>query len=98
MPVPRSRQRQRLRNKRASGIIKYVSFAGEMAVLYLYMRYRYNWNEVTFSMFSTFGMVTNLIGKKIISERDAIGSAREEKIKKEKMEKMHASARKTFCA
>ncbi|XP_032684200.1 solute carrier family 46 member 3-like [Odontomachus brunneus] len=35
---------------------------GEMAVLYLYMRYRYNWNEVKFSMFSTFGMVTNLIG------------------------------------
>ncbi|KAL6437541.1 hypothetical protein ACFW04_004171 [Cataglyphis niger] len=34
---------------------------GEMAVLYLYMRYRYNWNEVSFSMFSTFGMVTNLI-------------------------------------
>ncbi|KAL0125340.1 hypothetical protein PUN28_004466 [Cardiocondyla obscurior] len=38
---------------------------GEMAVLYLYMRYRYNWNEVTFSMFSTFGMVTNLIGTAI---------------------------------
>ncbi|KAI4478139.1 hypothetical protein M0804_012097 [Polistes exclamans] len=35
---------------------------GEMAVLYLYMRYRYNWNEVTFSMWSTYGMVTNLIG------------------------------------
>ncbi|XP_012222597.1 probable peptidoglycan muropeptide transporter SLC46 [Linepithema humile] len=38
---------------------------GEMAVLYLYMRYRYNWNEVTFSMFSTFSMVTNLIGTSI---------------------------------
>ncbi|XP_029667705.1 uncharacterized protein LOC115238223 isoform X1 [Formica exsecta] len=38
---------------------------GEMAVLYLYMRYRYNWNEVSFSMFSTFGMVTNLIGTAI---------------------------------
>ncbi|KYN35936.1 Solute carrier family 46 member 3 [Trachymyrmex septentrionalis] len=38
---------------------------GEMAVLYLYMRFRYNWNEVTFSMFSTFGMVTNLIGTAI---------------------------------
>ncbi|KAK2582171.1 hypothetical protein KPH14_004528 [Odynerus spinipes] len=35
---------------------------GEMAVLYLYMRYRYNWNEVKFSMWSTYGMVTNLIG------------------------------------
>jgi len=38
-----------------------------MAVLYLYMRYRYNWNEVTFSMFSTFGMITNLIGKRTVS-------------------------------
>lgn len=53
---------------RASDIIKFASFTGEMAVLYLYMRFRYNWNEVTFSMFSTFGMVTNLIGKKITSK------------------------------
>lgn len=44
--------------------MKYDQFVlGEMAVLYLYMRYRYNWNEVTFSMWSTYGMVTNLIGK-----------------------------------
>lgn len=64
---------------RASGIIKSVSFAGEMAVLYLYMRYRYNWNEVTFSMFSTFGMVTNLIGKKIISERRALTARAKER-------------------
>ncbi|KAG7213427.1 hypothetical protein KM043_002711 [Ampulex compressa] len=35
---------------------------GEMAVMYLYVRYRYNWNEVMFSMFTTFAMVTNLIG------------------------------------
>lgn len=35
---------------------------GEMAVMYLYMRYRYHWNEVMFSMFTTFAMVTNLIG------------------------------------
>ncbi|XP_076655497.1 putative peptidoglycan muropeptide transporter SLC46 [Halictus rubicundus] len=35
---------------------------GEMAVMYLYMRYRYHWNEVKFSMFTTFAMVTNLIG------------------------------------
>ncbi|XP_015601761.1 uncharacterized protein LOC107270866 [Cephus cinctus] len=35
---------------------------GEMAVMYLFTRYRFNWNEVKFSMFSTYGMVTNLIG------------------------------------
>jgi len=73
---------------RASSIIKSVSFTGEMAVLYLYMRYRYNWNEVTFSMFSTFGMVTNLIGKKIISERRALKMReREKKIEMREKEK-----------
>ncbi|KAK0174940.1 hypothetical protein PV327_010643 [Microctonus hyperodae] len=35
---------------------------GEMAVVYLFTRYRFNWNEVNFSMFSTYSMVTNLIG------------------------------------
>lgn len=35
---------------------------GEMAVMYLFTRYRFNWNEVQFSMFSTYSMVTNLIG------------------------------------
>lgn len=50
-----------------------------MAVLYLYMRYRYNWNEVTFSMFSTFGMVTNLIGKKITSEQPRVNRNAREK-------------------
>ncbi|XP_078036330.1 putative peptidoglycan muropeptide transporter SLC46 [Augochlora pura] len=38
---------------------------GEMGVMYLYMRYRYHWNEVKFSMFTTFAMVTNLIGTAI---------------------------------
>ncbi|XP_033225472.1 tetracycline resistance protein, class H isoform X2 [Belonocnema kinseyi] len=38
---------------------------GEMAVMYLFMRYRFNWNEVQFSMFSTYSMVTNLIGTAI---------------------------------
>ncbi|XP_003703016.1 putative peptidoglycan muropeptide transporter SLC46 [Megachile rotundata] len=38
---------------------------GEMAVMYLYTRYRYHWNEVMFSMFTTFAMVTNLIGTAI---------------------------------
>ncbi|XP_011502116.1 PREDICTED: solute carrier family 46 member 3-like [Ceratosolen solmsi marchali] len=35
---------------------------GEMAVMYLFTRYRFNWNEVQFSFFSTYSMVINLIG------------------------------------
>lgn len=35
---------------------------GEMAVIYLFVRYRFNWNEVQFSMFSTYSLLTNLIG------------------------------------
>lgn len=35
---------------------------GEMTVMYLFTRLRFNWNEVDFSIFSTYGMVTNLIG------------------------------------
>ncbi|XP_008546539.1 solute carrier family 46 member 3 [Microplitis demolitor] len=35
---------------------------GEMAVMYLFTRYRFNWNELKFSMFYTYSMVTNLIG------------------------------------
>jgi len=38
-------------------------FTGEMAVMYLFTRYRFNWNEVDFSIFSTYSMVTNLFGK-----------------------------------
>lgn len=38
---------------------------GEMAVVYLFMRYRFNWDELRFSMFSTYSMVTNLIGTTI---------------------------------
>lgn len=36
---------------------------GEMSVGYLFTRYRFNWDEVDFSIFSTYSMVTNLIGK-----------------------------------
>ncbi|PSN43506.1 hypothetical protein C0J52_13408 [Blattella germanica] len=41
-----------------------ISFfiTGEMAVMYLFTRYRFNWNEVDFSIFSTYSMITNLIG------------------------------------
>ncbi|RZC41749.1 MFS 1 domain containing protein [Asbolus verrucosus] len=35
---------------------------GEMNVTYLFTRYRFNWDEVDFSMFSTYSMITNLIG------------------------------------
>ncbi|KAK7872175.1 hypothetical protein R5R35_001737 [Gryllus longicercus] len=33
-----------------------------MAVMYLFTRYRFNWNEVDFSIFSTYSMITNLLG------------------------------------
>lgn len=35
---------------------------GEMAVTYLFTRYRFNWSEVEFSFFSTYAMITNLMG------------------------------------
>lgn len=33
-----------------------------MSVIYLFTRYRFNWSEVEFSFFSTYGMLTGLIG------------------------------------
>ncbi|KAK9880156.1 hypothetical protein WA026_010027 [Henosepilachna vigintioctopunctata] len=36
-----------------------------MAVNYLFTRYRFNWDEVDFSIFATYSMVTNLIGTSI---------------------------------
>jgi PCFT/HCP family folate transporter-like MFS transporter 1/3 len=44
-------------------MLYFFLFAGEMAVMYLFTRYRFNWNEVDFSLFSTYGMITNLFGK-----------------------------------
>ncbi|KAI8420803.1 hypothetical protein MSG28_008008 [Choristoneura fumiferana] len=35
---------------------------GEMSVMYLFTRYRFNWNEVDFSVFSTYAMCTSLVG------------------------------------
>ncbi|CAB3250819.1 unnamed protein product [Arctia plantaginis] len=35
---------------------------GEMSVLYLFTRYRFNWDEVDYSMFCTYAMGTALIG------------------------------------
>ena len=36
---------------------------GEMSVIYLFTRYKFNWSEVEFSFFSTYSMLTSLIGK-----------------------------------
>ncbi len=35
---------------------------GEMSVMYLFTRYQFNWSEVEFSVFSTYGMLTGLVG------------------------------------
>uniref|UniRef100_A0A1A9WCM0 Major facilitator superfamily (MFS) profile domain-containing protein n=1 Tax=Glossina brevipalpis TaxID=37001 RepID=A0A1A9WCM0_9MUSC len=35
---------------------------GEMNVMYLFTRYRFNWSEVEYSIFNTFAVVTSLIG------------------------------------
>ncbi|XP_037938509.1 tetracycline resistance protein, class A-like [Teleopsis dalmanni] len=35
---------------------------GELTVTYLFTRYRFNWNEVDFSIFSTFALLTGLVG------------------------------------
>lgn len=35
---------------------------GEMSVMYLFARYRFNWSEVEFSLFSTYAMLTGLVG------------------------------------
>lgn len=33
-----------------------------MAVTYLFTRFRFNWSEVEFSVFSTYAMITGLVG------------------------------------
>ena len=40
---------------------------GEMSIIYLFTRYRFNWSEVEFSFFSTYSMLTSLIGKIFLS-------------------------------
>ncbi|KAH9629213.1 hypothetical protein HF086_009603 [Spodoptera exigua] len=35
---------------------------GEFTVMYLFTRYRFNWDEVQYSMWSTYSIVTNLMG------------------------------------
>lgn len=38
---------------------------GEMVVMYLFTRFKYNWDELDFSIFSTYNMITSLIGTTI---------------------------------
>ncbi|CAH0388966.1 unnamed protein product [Bemisia tabaci] len=38
---------------------------GEMHVSYLFARYRFNWDELDYSIFSTFSMITSLVGTSI---------------------------------
>lgn len=35
---------------------------GELSMIYLFTRYQFNWSEVEFSIFSTYGMMTGLVG------------------------------------
>lgn len=34
-----------------------------MSVIYLFTRFKFNWSEVEFSLFSTYAMLTSLVGK-----------------------------------
>nr|CAD7590026.1 unnamed protein product [Timema genevievae] len=54
------RRYRRQRTLRRSAIRQKVR-ASEMAVMYLFTRYRFNWDEVDFSVFSTYSMVTGLV-------------------------------------
>lgn len=35
---------------------------GEMSVFYLFTRYRFNWSEIEFSLYSAYATVTGLLG------------------------------------
>ncbi|XP_023940065.2 proton-coupled folate transporter-like [Bicyclus anynana] len=46
-------------------IVVFVVFGplqGEFSILYLFTRYRFNWDEVKFSIWSTYSIMTNLLG------------------------------------
>lgn len=45
---------------------------GEMSVIYLFTRYKFNWSEVEFSLFSTYGMLVSLVGKNNYNIQDKI--------------------------
>lgn len=38
-------------------------YSGDLSVSYLNTRARFNWNEVDFSVFSTYSMITSTVGK-----------------------------------
>lgn len=46
-----------------------MKFSGEMSVMYLFTRVRFNWDEVNYSMFSTYSMITNLVGSSKLTLR-----------------------------
>jgi len=37
--------------------------SGESGIAYFYTRVRFNWNELDYSLFSTFLFMTNIVGK-----------------------------------
>lgn len=39
-------------------------FLGESSVFYLFTRYRFNWSEIEYSMYSTYAEIINTTGKK----------------------------------
>lgn len=43
--------------------------SGEVAVFYLFARFRFNWNEVDYSAFSTYCVIVNLIGEPLTPAR-----------------------------
>lgn len=36
---------------------------GEMSVMYLFLRYKFHWNELNFSIFNSYQMTIVLLGK-----------------------------------
>lgn len=45
-----------------------VLFAGELSIMYIFTRYQFNWDEVKYSIYSTYSLVTHSIGKLIITD------------------------------
>ncbi|CAH2232453.1 jg19386 [Pararge aegeria aegeria] len=43
--------------------LNYGPFWGEMSIMYIFARYRFNWNEVKYSIYSTYSLVTHAVGE-----------------------------------
>lgn len=41
----------------------FTVYIGEMSLFYLFTRYKFNWSEIEFSLFSTYSMGIHLIGE-----------------------------------